>query len=127
MYGNNQNLLYPELSERIIGGFLAVKESLGPGLLETPYHNALYYELQTAGLQVIYNVPFSVTHQGYTVGEYFADLVVESRVIIEVKAVSALSHVHHAQLINYLRISGLKLGFLVNFGGTKVYWKRLVV
>ena len=58
---------------------------------------------------------------------YFADLVVENKVIIEVKAVSALSSVHNAKLINYLHISGLKLGYLVNFGGIKVYWKRLVL
>ena len=87
----------------------------------------MFYELKALGAQVDYNVGYNVFHRGQLVGEYFADLVAENKVIIEVKAVSALTAVHQAQLINYLRISGLRLGFLVNFGGIKATWKRMVV
>ena len=117
-------MLYPKLSTTIIDAAFAVSRSLGPGLLEAPYHNALFYELKAVGAQVEYNVGYTVFHRGQTVGEYFADLVVANKVIIEVKAVSALTAVHQAQLINYLHISGLRLGFLINFGGIKATWKR---
>lgn len=120
-------MLYPELSKTIIDAVFAVNRSLGSGLLEAPYHNALYYELKARGAVVKYNVGYVVSHRGQTVGEYYADLVVAGKVIIEVKAVCALTPVHEAQLINYLRISGLRLGFLINFGGCKATWKRLVV
>ena len=120
-------MLYPELSSTIIDAVFAVNRALGPGLLEALYHNALFYELKASGVPVEYNVGYTVFHRGQSVGEYFADLVAANKVIIEVKAVSALAAVHQAQLLNYLRISGLRLGFLITFGGIKATWKRLVV
>ena len=95
--------------------------------MEQCYHNALFYELKSLRLSVGYNVPFSVSYKGTVVGEYFADLVVEGKVILELKSVKAFSGEHTAQLLNYLHISGCRLGFLLNFQGTKVEFKRLVV
>ncbi|WP_319561468.1 GxxExxY protein [Marispirochaeta sp.] len=92
-----------------------------------PYHNALYYELACNNLQVSYNAPFSVHYRCHTVGEYFADLLVNGTVILEVKAVSALSTEHAAQLLNYLHISGCRLGFLLNFAPQRLEVKRLVL
>ena len=120
-------MLYPELSKLVIDGVIKVHKELGPGLLESCYHNALYFEFKEMGLEVAYNAPFNVFYHGQQVGEYFADLVVNGQVIIEVKAVNALSAAHEAQLINYLRISGCRLGFLVNFRGQRAVWKRFVV
>jgi len=114
-----------ELTYTIIGCCFAVHKNLGPGLLESCYHNGLYYELQHASLAVRYNVPYAVSHRGYTVGEYFADLVVENRVIIEVKAVSGFNPAHTAQLLNYLSISSCPVGLLVNFQGVSLEWRRL--
>ena len=74
-----------------------------------------------------YNAPFEVSYLGETVGAYLADLVVDGTVVIEVKAVSALSAAHTAQLVNYLRISGLRLGFLFNFAPPKLEFRRLVM
>ena len=120
-------MVYPELSKSILDAVFAVQRALGPGLLEAPYHNALYYEFRACGVPVEYNAGFTVTYRGQTVGEYFADLVVNRQIIIEVKAAAALTSVHEAQLLNYLHISGLRLGFLVNFGGIKASWKRMVL
>lgn len=120
-------MVHEKLSFRIIGCCLDVHNSLGPGLLEQCYHNALYYELKESGLAVGYNVPFTVHHRGQVVGEYFADLVVEDRVIIELKSVARLGNEHTAQVLNYLHISGCRLGFLVNFQGSRLEWKRLVI
>lgn len=93
-------LLYQELSSQTIGAVIAVHKELGPGLLEAPYHNVLYYELAERGLAVAYNTPYPVFYKGRQVGEYLADLVVAGKIILEVKSVgrltagSALSHFH---------------------------------
>lgn len=120
-------MVHEELSFQIIGCCMAVHNSLGPGLLEQCYHNALFFELQAAGLKVSYNAPFTVEHRGQVVGEYLADLLVEGKVIVELKSVKRLSDVHTAQVINYLHVSGCSLGLLVNFQGSVLEWKRLVV
>ena len=119
-------MLYEKLSYQVIGACMAVHGALGPGLLEQCYHNALYHEIVKNEMKVRYNEPYTVVHQGETVGEYLADLVVEDKIILELKSVQYLTDVHSAQLINYLRISGLKLGFLINFQGLKPVWKRFV-
>jgi GxxExxY protein len=120
-------MLYQALSEQVIGSFISVHKALGPGLLEAPYHNALYYELANRGFTVVYNAPYPVYYLGKEVGEYFADLTVEGKIIVEVKSVAALLPIHRAQLVNYLRISGFRLGFLTNFSGSRVDWQRVVL
>ena len=104
-----------------------IHRSLGPGLLEQCYHNALFYEFKNAGISVGYNVPFSVSYKGQVVGEYFADFVVDDKVVLELKSVKALSNEHTAQLLNYLHISGCRLGFLLNFQNRRMEFRRLVV
>jgi GxxExxY protein len=121
------DMVHKELGFQIIGCCMEVHTQLGPGLLEQCYHNALYYELKEIGLYVVYNAPFNVIYKGNTVGEYYADLMVNNKVIIELKSVKQLSSVHSAQLINYLHISGCSLGLLVNFQGSSLEWQRLVV
>ncbi|MBI9103927.1 MAG: GxxExxY protein [Spirochaetales bacterium] len=120
-------MVHEKLSYKIIGCCMEVHSLLGPGLLEQCYHNALYYELREKGLFTGYNEPFNVIYKGKTVGEYLADLVVENKVIIELKSVKSLSEVHISQLLNYLHISGCHLGFLINFQDQSLEWKRFVV
>jgi GxxExxY protein len=120
-------MVYQDITEKVIGGVIAVHKALGPGLLEFPYHNALYYELVEQGLKVVYNPAYPVFYKGQQVGDYFADLVVEGKVIIEVKSVVRITQVHEAQLLNYMHISGVKVGFLVNFRGRKAEWNRFVL
>ena len=120
-------MIYPELSEKIIGAAFRVSRELGPGLLERCYHNALYYELRSAGLAVVYNAPFTVRYRGEVVGEYFADLAVEGRVIVELKSARAMGPEHTAQILNYLHISGFKLGYLLNFQNRRLEFRRYVL
>ena len=101
--------------------------SLVPGWCEQPYHNALYYELVHSGCRVGYNAPFAVSYRGEVVGEYNADLLVNSLVVLEVKSVAVLGVAHTAQLLNYLRLSGCRLGFLLNFQPSHLEFKRLVL
>jgi GxxExxY protein len=120
-------MVYPEESKLVLDAAFAVHKSLGPGLLEQLYHNALYYELQALGASVVFNSPFEVFYRGRVVGEYFADLLVNGLVVLEVKAVTALGTAHSAQLLNYLKLSGCRLGFLLNFQPERLEFRRLVM
>ena len=115
-----------ELTERIIGCAFKVSNALGRGFLEKVYENALAMELRRSGLNVEQQASLTVRYEGEIVGEYCADLIVEGRVIVELKAVKALDNVRMAQCLNYLKASGLKLCLLLNFGRTKVQVKRIV-
>ena len=119
-------LMYPELTNKIIEAFFEVKGKIGPGLLEKCYHNALYLALQNR-VSVVSNRPYNVYFNGKIVGEYFVDLVVEDKIIIEVKSVTKLSDNHVIQILNYLNISKCKLGFLVNFQNKRLEFSRFVL
>ncbi|MHB1312488.1 MAG: GxxExxY protein [Gemmatimonadaceae bacterium] len=109
----------------VIGAFYYVYNQLGPGFLEAVYHRALGNTLERAGLFVEREAPLRVYFEGQDVGEFRADLVVNGRVIVEVKAVEQLARAHEAQLINYLRAADLPVGLLLNFGPRASY-RRLV-
>lgn len=103
-----------------------VYRQLGHGFLEKVYENALMMEFQAREIAVETQVPFSVKYKGMIVGEYCADLVVDERVIVEVKAVERLHPAHEAQILNYLKATGKKVGLLVNFSHPKATVKRFV-
>ena len=104
-----------DLTEQIIKAFYRVYKTLGYGFLEKVYFNSLIIELRKLGLHVHQEVPIQVYYEGQVVGEYFADLLVEDRVIIEVKAKRELVDEHEAQLLNYLKSTIYEVGLLLNF------------
>ncbi len=104
------------LTEKIIGCALKVHNTLGPGFLEKVYENGLCFELAKQGLKVEQQKPIQVYYDGCIVGEFFADMLVEGRVMLELKAIRALSQQHEVQLVNYLTATGLDIGLLINFG-----------
>jgi GxxExxY protein len=112
----NTDYRHGELTEQIIGAAYEVYNALGRGFLEKVYENALALELSRRGLQVQAQQPIEVRHRGEVVGQYFADLVVEGEVIVEAKSVASLDGAHEAQLINYLKATGIGVGLLINFG-----------
>lgn len=116
-----------ELTYKINGAIFEVHRTLGEGFLEKVYENALVIELRSLGLKAESQVPLSVNYKGKVVGEYFDDLVVENQVVLELKAVDELTMVHQAQLLNYMRATGMTLGLLVNFKGEKAVIRRLVL
>lgn len=114
------------LSERIIGCAFTVANTLGSGFLEKVCENALALELRDAGLAVEQQRGITVTYRGTLVGEYFADLLVDNTVLIELTTVRALDRAHRAQCINYLRATGKDLCLLINFGAPRVEVQRVV-
>jgi GxxExxY protein len=115
-----------ELSKKIIGCALIVSKTLGVGFLEKLYENALAHELRKAGLLVDQQHPVTVYYDGVVVGAYAADLLIEKTVLVELKAVAELNAVHRTQCVNYLKVSGLWLCLLLNFGTPRLEIKRVV-
>ncbi len=120
-------LIEGELTEKILGAAFKVQNKLGAGFLEKVYENSLSIELGKYGLAIECQKTFPVLYEGAIVGDYRADLVVSGKVVVECKAVSNLDAVHDAQLINYLRASGIRVGLLINFARPKLQYRRLVV
>ena len=115
-----------KLSEKIIGSAFEVSNVLGAGFLEKVYENALKVELGISGLDVRQQAPLDVRYKDELVGEYFADILVEESLIVELKAVKSLNDIHFAQCLNYLKGTGLKLCLLINFGKSRIEIKRIV-
>jgi GxxExxY protein len=113
-----------ELTERIIGCAFEVANGLGCGFLEKPYRNALAHLLRKAGLDVKSEMPIKIWFDGVVVGDYFADLVVEEMVLVELKAVKSLDDVHAAQCINYLKATSYPVCLLFNFGRSRIEYRR---
>ena len=109
-------LKHKELSEKIIAAAYTVHNELGHGFLEKVYMNALAVELEENGLKCVLQPPSKVSYRGRIVGDYFADIIVDDKIIVEVKAVNKLDSVHEVQPVNYLKATGINVGLLINFG-----------
>jgi GxxExxY protein len=118
--------LHEAITRTIIGAAYEVHRELGRGFLEKVYVTALAHELSSKGLKVGTETPIDVIYKGTSVGYYFADLLVEGVVICEAKAVRNLIAEHEAQLLHYLRATGIRVGLLLNFGSPSVQIKRMV-
>ncbi len=114
------------LTEKIIGCAFKVHRALGPGLLEGLYQKAIGIELERAGIPCHREFAFKATYLGEALGEQRLDLVVANTVVVELKAVEALAQVHRAQLLTYLKMSGLPIGLLMNLGSEQLQVKRLL-
>ena len=116
-----------EITYAINGAVFEVNKILGPGFLEKVYENALLVELKNRGFKADGQVPINVTYKSFSVGEYIADLLIEDRIIVELKTVDNLDKIHEAQLLNYLKATGITVGILVNFKNPKAEIKRMVL
>jgi GxxExxY protein len=119
---------YPEqdLTERILRAAFAVHNALGAGFLERVYSNALAVELRAQGIVLQNEMPLKIRYRDTIVGDYITDLVVDGRVLVELKACASLDPVHTAQILNYLRASKIHVGLLLNFGRPKLEYRRFV-
>jgi GxxExxY protein len=115
-----------EITYSIQGAVFEVNRILGAGFLEKIYENALLIELRKRGLSAENQVPIDVEYKGDNVGQFFADILVENKVVLEIKAVNSIQKAHEAQILNYLKATNLKIGLLINFTHPKAEIKRFI-
>ena len=120
-------LVFRALSHQVLGACFSVHNVLGPGLLESVYEGALVIEFDHRGIPVERQKVYPVYYKGELAGAYIADMVAAGKIILELKSVQTLTRVMEAQLLNYLRLSGVPVGYLINFHGMRVEWKRFVL
>ena len=116
--------LHEELSRQIIGCSFDVINELGAGFLESVYEKALHIALTESGLAVERQKPIEVRFRSQVVGDFYADLLVEGKILVELKAVKTIAPEHQAQIINYLNATGVSVGLLINFGNPRLEYKR---
>ena len=109
-------IYYKELSDRIINCAIEVHKTLGNGFLEKVYENSMMYEFDFDKIPAKNQIPIPVYYKGKIIGDYFADIVVENKIIIELKVVQKILPIHNAQLIHYLKATNYKVGYVINFG-----------
>ena len=115
---------YEELTSKILNACFEVSNELGVGYIESVYENALFVALVQKGLKVERQVSLKVKFRGVIVGDFKADIIVEGKVMLELKAVESLAKEHYAQLLNYLKSTGIQVGLVVNFGTTRLQYRR---
>ena len=119
------DLLHKKITDDILKVYYDIYNQLGYGFLERVYQNAMYFELKEKGYQVEAQTPIKVYLKGQLIGEYYSDLLIENKVIIELKACEVLMNVHVAQLMNYLKATEIEVGLLLNFG-EEAEFKRII-
>ena len=120
-------VVFKDLSFHVMAAVFDVHNTLGHGFLENVYEKALAVELSLRGISFEAQKPLKVFYKGEDVGTYVSDIIVNDQIIIELKSVEKLMPVHEAQLLNYLKATGKKLGLLINFGKERVEHKRFVL
>jgi GxxExxY protein len=123
----NEKLIYKEISFNIMEAVFEVHNVLGPGYSENIYEEALAKEFKERKIPFERQKSIEVNYKGEKVGEYKLDMVIDGKIVLELKAVTELNSIFESQLISYLKATGIKLGILINFGSRKVSYKRLVV
>ncbi len=112
------NLKHHDITEKIIGDAYKVHNTFGSGFLEKVYQNSLAIELHSLGLLFDMEKPIKVHYNGKVVGDYIADIIVDDKIILEIKAIKELSTIHEVQLVNYLKATGIEVGLLINSAQT---------
>ena len=121
-----EKIIYKDLSYKIVGLAMKVHTELGYGFLEKVYENALMVLFEENQISAQQQIPVKVSFHGRIVGDYVADIVVENRIILELKAGERIAEIHKAQTLNYLKATQFRLGLLLNFGKHKLEYERLV-
>jgi len=116
MNADSHDFKYKDITEKIIEAFYQVYNTLGYGFLEKVYENAMLIELKKLGLTATPQSPIKVYYEEQIIGEYFADILVDGKVIVEIKSAKSLTEEHEAQLLNYLKATDIEVGLLLNFG-----------
>ena len=122
-----QRFLYKDETHQIIGCAMEVLNALGHGLLEKPYENALVVEFGLRNIPFVQQPRFDVTYKSIKVGEYVPDLIVFNSIVVDTKTIEQISNHEKGQILNYLKITGLHVGLILNFKYAKLGWERVVL
>ncbi len=121
------NLIHKELAYKIVGCAMEVHKTLGVGFVESVYENAMIEEFKRQNIQFEVQKQYQVVYKGKVIKDFYCDLIVEEKIIIELKAIKQLGNIERAQVINYLKVTGLELGLLINFGETSLKTERIIL
>lgn len=124
---DTNKIIEKDLSYKIVGCGMEVHSKLGPGFLEKVYENAMMVLFRREGIAAEQQTPIKVSFEGEIVGVYCADILVDEKIILELKTVDKIVDVHRAQILHYLRATGIKLGMILNFGNKSFEYERLVL
>jgi GxxExxY protein len=124
---NREPLLHRELTGSIIGAAMEVLNGLGHGYHEKPYENALCIEPNLRGLRFTQQASYPLRYKNEMVGEFIPDLIVEDAVVVDTKVIDVITDHERGQMINYLRITGLRVGLIINFRHARLEWERIVL
>ena len=123
---SEEKLIHKELVYEVVGCAMKVHRELGYGFLEKVYENSMMVLLNKKSIKAKQQFPVPVHFENVVVGEYFADFMIEDKILVELKTVEKITNVHFAQVLNYLKATGIKLGLLINFGPRKLEYERIV-
>mgnify|MGYP006444385795 CR=1 FL=1 len=126
MQGRSEERLLWEQTRRVVGCAMEVLNELGHGLLEKPYERALVFELEDHGIPCMQQPRYPVAYKGRAVGEFVPDLVVFDRIVVDTKVIGRITDHEIGQVMNYLRVTGLDLGVLLNFRHARLEWRRIL-
>ena len=127
MSTDKEEPIYKEESQRIIGCAMEVHNELGYGFHEKPYERSLVIEFKEQGIPCMPQKTFPILYKGQNVGDYIPDLIVFEKIIVDTKVIAQITDQEIGQMMNYLKITGLRLGYIINFKKPKLEWKRIVV
>ena len=123
---DKEKLLFKDFAYKIVGLAMQVHNELGHGFLEKVYENAMMVLFRKEGMNALQQVPITVRFLNETVGDYFADILVDDKIILELKSIEKITDAHRAQALNYLKATGMQLAIVLNFGKEKLEYERLV-
>ena len=124
---STDDILLKEESDRLIGCAIDVHNGLGYGFHEKPYENALVAEFKSRSIPYQQQARFNITYKNTVVGEFIPDLIIHDQIIVDTKTIEAIGQIEIGQMMNYLKVTGLRIGYIINFKHPRLQWKRVAL
>ena len=126
MNADEREPLFKEESQQIVGSAMEVLNEIGHGFHEKPYENALVIEFRLRGIECLQQKPFEILYKNEKVGDYIPDLIVYEKIVVDAKVIEKITDREFGQMMNYLKVTGLRLGYILNFNQARLEWKRVI-
>lgn len=126
MNADEREPLFKEESQQIVGSAMEVLNEIGHGFHEKPYENALVIEFRLRGIECLQQKPFEILYKNEKVGDYIPDLIAYEKIVVDAKVIEKITDREIGQMMNYLKVTGLRLGYILNFNQARLEWKRVI-